>query len=75
MVTLPTLPASGAGDQLKLPEGPEALVKQVTNLENKTKLSHHTFSFPTCRISDSVHRLMALAYQTLQEASASTDQW
>ncbi|XP_039206446.1 centromere/kinetochore protein zw10 homolog [Crotalus tigris] len=74
VVTLPTLPASGAGDQLKPPEGPEALLKQVTNLENKTKLSRHTFSFPTCRISDSVHRLMALAYQTLQEASASTDQ-
>ncbi|KAG8141637.1 hypothetical protein E2320_007226 [Naja naja] len=58
----------------KLPEGPELLLKQVTNLENKTKLSRHTFSFPTCRISDSVQRLMALAYQTLQEASASTDQ-
>ncbi|KAM3830416.1 centromere/kinetochore protein zw10 homolog isoform 1-T1 [Vipera latastei] len=74
VVMLPTLPASGAGDQLKLPEGPEALLEQVTNLENKTKLSPHTFSFPTCRISDSVQRLVALAYQTLQEASASTDQ-
>uniref|UniRef100_A0A8C6XJL1 Centromere/kinetochore protein zw10 homolog n=1 Tax=Naja naja TaxID=35670 RepID=A0A8C6XJL1_NAJNA len=74
LLTLPTLTASGAGDQSKLPEGPELLLKQVTNLENKTKLSRHTFSFPTCRISDSVQRLMALAYQTLQEASASTDQ-
>ncbi|XP_070808733.1 centromere/kinetochore protein zw10 homolog [Pituophis catenifer annectens] len=74
MVTLPTLPTSGAGDQSKVPEGPELLLKQVTNLENKTKLSRHTFSFPTCRISDSVQRLMALAYQTLQEASGSTDQ-
>ncbi|XP_013911167.1 PREDICTED: centromere/kinetochore protein zw10 homolog [Thamnophis sirtalis] len=72
---LPALPASGAGDQPKVPEGSELLLRQVTNLENKTKLSRHTFSFPTCRISDSVQRLMALAYQTLQEASASTDQW
>ncbi|XP_007424635.1 centromere/kinetochore protein zw10 homolog [Python bivittatus] len=73
VVTLPTLPDSGAGDQLKVLEAPQVLLKQVTNLENKTKLSRHTFSFPTCRISESVQKLMALAYQTLQEASASTD--
>uniref|UniRef100_A0A8D2L1R8 Centromere/kinetochore protein zw10 homolog n=1 Tax=Varanus komodoensis TaxID=61221 RepID=A0A8D2L1R8_VARKO len=53
---------------------PKALPKQVMNLENETKLSRHTFSFPACRISDSVQKLMALAYQTLQEASDSTDQ-
>ncbi|XP_044312305.1 centromere/kinetochore protein zw10 homolog isoform X2 [Varanus komodoensis] len=47
---------------------------KVMNLENETKLSRHTFSFPACRISDSVQKLMALAYQTLQEASDSTDQ-
>ncbi|XP_062995110.1 centromere/kinetochore protein zw10 homolog [Elgaria multicarinata webbii] len=74
-VMLPKLPDPGAGDQLKMLKVPEALIKQVANLENETRLSRHTFSFPTCRISDSIQKLMALAYQTLQEASASTDQW
>ncbi|XP_063166971.1 centromere/kinetochore protein zw10 homolog [Candoia aspera] len=73
VVTLPPLPDSGAGDQLKVLEAPEVLLKQATNLENKAKLSRYTFAFPTCRVSDSVQKLMALAYQTLQEASASTD--
>uniref|UniRef100_A0A8D2L253 Centromere/kinetochore protein zw10 homolog n=1 Tax=Varanus komodoensis TaxID=61221 RepID=A0A8D2L253_VARKO len=62
---------------VKVPDqgkAPKALPKQVMNLENETKLSRHTFSFPACRISDSVQKLMALAYQTLQEASDSTDQ-
>ncbi|XP_070621703.1 centromere/kinetochore protein zw10 homolog [Erythrolamprus reginae] len=74
LLILPSLSASGAGDQSTVPEGHELLLKQTANLENKAKLSRHTFSFPTCRISDSVQRLMALAYQTLQEASASTEQ-
>ncbi|KAF7236947.1 hypothetical protein EYD10_16342 [Varanus komodoensis] len=73
-VILPKLPDPGAGDQVKALEAPKALPKQVMNLENETKLSRHTFSFPACRISDSVQKLMALAYQTLQEASDSTDQ-
>uniref|UniRef100_A0A8D2L1U1 Centromere/kinetochore protein zw10 homolog n=1 Tax=Varanus komodoensis TaxID=61221 RepID=A0A8D2L1U1_VARKO len=68
------VPDQGTGDQVKALEAPKALPKQVMNLENETKLSRHTFSFPACRISDSVQKLMALAYQTLQEASDSTDQ-
>nr|XP_020650104.1 centromere/kinetochore protein zw10 homolog [Pogona vitticeps] len=73
-VSLPKLPDPGAGDQLKALATPDALQKQVPSLENETRLSRHTFSFPACRISDSVQKLMVLAYQTLQEASASTDQ-
>ncbi|XP_066495731.1 centromere/kinetochore protein zw10 homolog [Tiliqua scincoides] len=66
-VILPKLPNLGAGDQLVLPN-------QVINLGHETRLSQHTFSFPACHISLSVQKLMALAYQTLQEALASTDQ-
>ncbi|XP_061448733.1 centromere/kinetochore protein zw10 homolog isoform X2 [Rhineura floridana] len=73
-VTPPKLPDPRAGDQLKVQKTSEALLKQANNLENEKKLSRHTFSFPACRISESVQKLMALAYQTLQEASASTDQ-
>lgn len=69
------MPDPGAGDQLKVQKVSEALDKQATNLENEKRLSRHTFSFPACRISESVQKLMVLAYQTLQEASASTDQW
>lgn len=74
-VFLPRLPDPGAGDQAKALVTHGSLQKQAPSLENETRLSRHTFSFPACRISDSVQKLMALAYQTLQEASASTDQW
>ncbi|KAH0623348.1 hypothetical protein JD844_031587, partial [Phrynosoma platyrhinos] len=74
-VTLPPLPDPGAGDQSKALKAPDALLKQVANLENEARLSRHTLSFPACRISDSVQKLMTLAYQTLQEASASMDQY
>ncbi|XP_063799257.1 centromere/kinetochore protein zw10 homolog [Pseudophryne corroboree] len=44
----------------------------VPALENEVKLSQHTFSLPTCRISESVEKLMELAYQTLSEATSSS---
>ncbi|XP_034995595.1 centromere/kinetochore protein zw10 homolog [Zootoca vivipara] len=73
-VILPKMPDPGAGDQLKVQKVSEGLDKQATDLENEKRLSRHTFSFPACRISESVQKLMVLAYQTLQEASTSTDQ-
>uniref|UniRef100_A0A8C6JEF3 Centromere/kinetochore protein zw10 homolog n=1 Tax=Melopsittacus undulatus TaxID=13146 RepID=A0A8C6JEF3_MELUD len=74
-VALPKLPNPGAGDHSKMPKASELLHNNMVNLENKTKLSQHTFSLPTCRISSSVEKLMELAYQTLLEATSSTDQW
>ncbi|KAM4704305.1 centromere/kinetochore protein zw10 homolog [Rhinophrynus dorsalis] len=41
-------------------------------LENDVKLSQHTFSLPSCRISESVEKLMELSYQTLSEATSSS---
>uniref|UniRef100_A0A672V7I0 Centromere/kinetochore protein zw10 homolog n=1 Tax=Strigops habroptila TaxID=2489341 RepID=A0A672V7I0_STRHB len=74
-VALPRLPDPGAGDRSKMPKASEVLHNDMGNLENKTKLSQYTFSLPTCRISSSVEKLMELAYQTLLEATSSTDQW
>ncbi|KAJ6653941.1 hypothetical protein lerEdw1_007573 [Lerista edwardsae] len=74
-VALPKLPDPGAGDQLQVLRVSEALSNLVLmNLGQEARLSPHTFSFPACHISESVQRLVALAYQTLQEALASTDQ-
>ncbi|XP_010132913.1 PREDICTED: centromere/kinetochore protein zw10 homolog, partial [Buceros rhinoceros silvestris] len=73
-VALPRLPDPGAGDDLQTPKTPEPLRNDTVSLENGTKLSQYTFSLPTCRISSSVEQLMELAYQTLLEATASTDQ-
>uniref|UniRef100_A0A8C8B7V5 Zw10 kinetochore protein n=1 Tax=Otus sunia TaxID=257818 RepID=A0A8C8B7V5_9STRI len=72
-VALPRLPDPGARDHLKT-QKTSKLVHHDVNLENETKLSQYTFSLPTCRISSSVEKLMELAYQTLLEATASTDQ-
>ncbi|NWV01790.1 ZW10 protein, partial [Upupa epops] len=72
-VALPSLPGPGAGDHLP-PNPAEGLQSTQVTFESGSKLSQHTFSLPTCRISSSVEKLMELAYQTLLEATASTDQ-
>ncbi|XP_065508090.1 centromere/kinetochore protein zw10 homolog isoform X2 [Caloenas nicobarica] len=73
-VALPRLPDPGSGDHLKMQKTNKLPQNNVVNLENETKLTQYTFSLPTCRISSSVEELMKLAYQTLLEATASTDQ-
>ncbi|XP_025063448.1 centromere/kinetochore protein zw10 homolog isoform X1 [Alligator sinensis] len=73
-VALPKLPDPTAEDHVKMQKASKTLRNEMVNLENETKLSQHTFSLPACRISVSVERLMELAYQTLSEATASTDQ-
>ncbi|KAG8434451.1 hypothetical protein GDO86_012719 [Hymenochirus boettgeri] len=49
-----------------------SLPRETSALENDVKLSQHTFALPTCRVSESVQKLMELAYQTLTEATASS---
>uniref|UniRef100_A0A8V0ZXU4 Centromere/kinetochore protein zw10 homolog n=1 Tax=Gallus gallus TaxID=9031 RepID=A0A8V0ZXU4_CHICK len=72
-VALPKLPDPGSGDHVKM-QKTSKLPNEMVNLENDSKLSQYTFSLPTCRISASVEKLMELAYQTLLETTASTDQ-
>ncbi|XP_050178757.1 centromere/kinetochore protein zw10 homolog [Myiozetetes cayanensis] len=73
-VTLPQLPGPGSGDHSKMQKSPSLLHNGTVNLEGETRLSQYTFSLPTCRISSSVEQLMELVYQTLLEATVSTDQ-
>ncbi|NXT00652.1 ZW10 protein, partial [Jacana jacana] len=73
-VALPRLPDPMAGDHLKPGKPSELPQNDTVTLGNETKLSQYTFSLPTCRISSSVEKLMELTYQTLLEATASTDQ-
>ncbi|OXB75936.1 UNVERIFIED_CONTAM: hypothetical protein H355_012904 [Colinus virginianus] len=73
-VALPKLPDPESGDHVKMQKTSKLLPNEMVHLENDSKLSQYTFSLPTCRISASVEKLMELAYQTLLEATASTDQ-
>ncbi|XP_075047351.1 centromere/kinetochore protein zw10 homolog isoform X1 [Mixophyes fleayi] len=66
-VTVPKLQSSGQ-EKVKVEKSPS---RDVLALESEVKLSQHTFSLPTCRISESVEKLMKLAYQTLSEATSS----
>ncbi|XP_044138214.1 centromere/kinetochore protein zw10 homolog [Bufo gargarizans] len=66
-VTVPKLQSPG-GEKVKQTKSPS---HEAPALENEAKLSQHTFSLPTCRISESVEKLMELAYQTLSEATTS----
>ncbi|KFO69500.1 Centromere/kinetochore protein zw10, partial [Cuculus canorus] len=73
-VALPKLSEPRAGHHLETQKPSNLVRNDVVNLENETKLSQYTFSLPTCRISSSVEKLMELAYQTLLEATTSTEQ-
>uniref|UniRef100_A0A8C9FCH9 Centromere/kinetochore protein zw10 homolog n=1 Tax=Pavo cristatus TaxID=9049 RepID=A0A8C9FCH9_PAVCR len=73
-VALPKLPDPGSGDHVKMQKTSKLLPKAAVSLQSDSKLSQYTFSLPTCRISASVEKLMELAYQTLLETTASTDQ-
>ncbi|KFP34128.1 Centromere/kinetochore protein zw10, partial [Colius striatus] len=73
-VALPQLPDPGTRHQPRAQEAPPRLPNDGVKLGTEAQLSQHTFSLPTCRISSSVEKLMELAYQTLLEATASTDQ-
>ncbi|KAL8173538.1 UNVERIFIED_CONTAM: hypothetical protein K2H54_005596, partial [Gekko kuhli] len=71
---LPKLPDPAGGEHSDAVVPFKPLPVQGGDLETKARLSPHTLSFPTCCISESVRELVALAYQTLEEASASTNQ-
>ncbi|MBN3271583.1 ZW10 protein, partial [Polyodon spathula] len=73
-VIIPKLPNPGTGDKVKMEKASKTLHNEMRNLENERQLDQHTFSLPVCRISDSVQKLMELAYQTLSEAVVSTHQ-
>ncbi|XP_040832898.1 centromere/kinetochore protein zw10 homolog [Ochotona curzoniae] len=68
---LPSLPEDG---KLEVQRVSETQVNELVNLEPENSLDQHSFSLPTCRISESVKKLMELAYQTLVEATTSSDQ-
>lgn len=72
MPDLPSLPEDG---KLEVQRVSETQVNELVNLEPENSLDQHSFSLPTCRISESVKKLMELAYQTLVEATTSSDQW
>ncbi|XP_069803886.1 centromere/kinetochore protein zw10 homolog isoform X1 [Dendropsophus ebraccatus] len=67
-VNVPKLQSPG-GEKMKQ----KSPSHEAPALENEVKLSPHTFSLPTCRISESVEKLMELAYQTLSEATTSNE--
>ncbi|XP_053307555.1 centromere/kinetochore protein zw10 homolog [Spea bombifrons] len=67
-VSLPKLKSPKDAEKVK---GQRNRAPEAPALENEVKLSQHSFSLPSCRISESVEKLMTLAYQTLSEATAS----
>ncbi|XP_050012336.1 centromere/kinetochore protein zw10 homolog [Alexandromys fortis] len=71
--TVPDLPSPDADNKL---QGQLCRLQfsDSGNLEPETSLDPHSFSLPTCRISESVKKLMELAYQTLLEATTSSNQ-
>ncbi|XP_008587800.1 PREDICTED: centromere/kinetochore protein zw10 homolog isoform X2 [Galeopterus variegatus] len=73
-ISVPDLPSPNEDDKLKVQKVSKTQFNEVVNLEPENTLDQHSFSLPTCRISESVKKLMELAYQTLLEATTSSDQ-
>ncbi|XP_029813061.1 centromere/kinetochore protein zw10 homolog isoform X2 [Suricata suricatta] len=74
-ISVPDLPSPQKDDKSEVQKVSTTQYNEVVNLEPEHTLDQHSFSLPTCRISESVRRLMELAYQTLLEATTSSDQW
>uniref|UniRef100_A0A8C2P1J6 Zw10 kinetochore protein n=1 Tax=Capra hircus TaxID=9925 RepID=A0A8C2P1J6_CAPHI len=73
-ISVPDLLCPNEDDKLQVQKVSTAQYNEVANLEPENTLDQHSFSLPTCRISESVKKLMELAYQTLLEATTSSDQ-
>ncbi|KAI5943329.1 Centromere/kinetochore protein zw10 [Manis javanica] len=73
-IRVPDLPSADQGDKLQVQKMCTAQYSEVVDLEPGSTLDQHSFSLPACRVSESVKQLMELAYQTLSEATASSDQ-
>uniref|UniRef100_A0AC11DHB4 Zw10 kinetochore protein n=1 Tax=Ovis aries TaxID=9940 RepID=A0AC11DHB4_SHEEP len=74
-ISVPDLLHPNEDDKLQVQKVSTAQYNEAANLEPENTLDQHSFSLPTCRISESVKKLMELAYQTLLEATTSSDQW
>ncbi|XP_039085151.1 centromere/kinetochore protein zw10 homolog [Hyaena hyaena] len=73
-ISVPDLPSPQKDDKSEVQKMSTTQYNEVVNLEPENTLDRHSFSLPTCRISESVKQLMELAYQTLVEATTSSDQ-
>ncbi|XP_030886095.1 centromere/kinetochore protein zw10 homolog isoform X1 [Leptonychotes weddellii] len=73
-ISVPDLPCPEKDEKLEVQKMSTTQYNEVVNLEPENTLDQHSFSLPTCRISESVKQLMELAYQTLLEATTSSDQ-
>lgn len=73
-ISVPDLPSCDEDDKLQVQKMSTTQYNEVVNLEPENTLDQHSFSLPPCRISESVKKLMELAYQTLLEATTSSDQ-
>ncbi|KAM6157689.1 centromere/kinetochore protein zw10 homolog [Rhynchocyon petersi] len=73
-IRVPDLSSPGEDEKLDVHKVSKIQCDEVGNLEPENTLDQHSFSLPACRISESVQKLMELAYQTLLEATTSSDQ-
>ncbi|XP_069750956.1 centromere/kinetochore protein zw10 homolog isoform X2 [Narcine bancroftii] len=65
-ISIPNLPNRALVSKVK------TVSSDMVNLGSGKQLSSQTMCLPTCRISESVQKLMELAYQTLSEATRAT---
>ncbi|XP_048418364.1 centromere/kinetochore protein zw10 homolog [Stegostoma tigrinum] len=71
-ISIPKLPNVGLISKAKIPETSNIAPSDMVNLGYGKQLNHRTLCIPTCRISESVQKLIELAYQTLSEATSAT---
>uniref|UniRef100_UPI00398F8DBB centromere/kinetochore protein zw10 homolog n=1 Tax=Pristiophorus japonicus TaxID=55135 RepID=UPI00398F8DBB len=71
-ISIPKLPNPGSVSKAKIPKTANVASSDMVSLASGKQLSHRTLCVPACRISESVQKLVELAYQTLSEATSAT---
>ncbi|XP_067910159.1 centromere/kinetochore protein zw10 homolog isoform X2 [Heterodontus francisci] len=71
-ISIPKLPCPESSNRAKMAKTSNIALSDMVNLGSGKQLSHRTLCVPTCRISESVQKLVELAYRTLSEATSAT---
>ncbi|XP_051895800.1 centromere/kinetochore protein zw10 homolog [Pristis pectinata] len=69
-ISIPKLPSLVS--KVKMPKTSNIVPSDMVSLGSGKQLSSRTMCLPACRISESVQKLVELAYQTLSEATSGT---
>lgn len=74
-ISIPMLPSRGTVSKVKVTMTSNLVPSDMVNLGSGKQLGSQPMCLPTCSISESVHKLTEMVYQTLSEAASAPPEW